>query len=103
MVFFLGMRRLWPLLLILAMVAPLAGGWALPIQDECQDESECEEGGVCDFDCGLCVCCAHRTPGVTTSFLTAPPEDLPASPAIAARQAPLAPPPIDILHVPKSV
>lgn len=96
------MSRLWALLLALILVAPIVSAWTLPVQDECQEESECEEGGICDFDCSLCICCAHRTPGVTTSFATSPPEDLPASPTVAAQAAPLAPPPIDILHVPKS-
>lgn len=96
------MFRLWALLLPLILVAPTAGAWTLPVQDECQEESACEEGGTCDFDCSVCVCCAHRTQGVTTSFASSPPEDPPASPAAAAQRAPLMPPPVDILHVPKS-
>ena len=97
-----SMKRLWTVFLALLLLAPSAAVWALPVQDECQDETECEEGGACDFDCTLCVCCAHRTPGVTTAFVTAAPEDLPAVPAIAALPAPVAPPPTEILHVPKS-
>ena len=103
MLFSLDMRRLWPLLLTLAMVAPLAGGWAMPIQDECQDESECEEGGVCDFDCGLCVCCASR-PISPTQADAADVLDTPrTSVVVLATAFPPAAPPSGILHVPKSV
>ena len=98
-----SMNRLWTLLLVLLLLAPSAAVWALPIQDECQEETACDNGGTCDFDCALCVCCGHRTPGVTPTFVTAAPEDLPAPPAIAVQPTPLAPPPTEILHVPKSV
>jgi hypothetical protein len=97
------MKPLWILLLALAMVAPTATAWTWPVQDECQDESDCEQGGRCDFDCALCICCAHRTQGVTTSIITAPPGEVPASPAHAIHLEPPTAPTTDILHVPKSV
>ena len=97
------MKRFWPVLLTLLMIAPQATGWIMPVQDECQEVSECEQGGECDFDCSQCVCCAHRTPVMTPAAVSAPPEVLPASSAITASLAPVAPPPTDILHVPKSL
>jgi len=96
------MRRIWILLLVIAIVAPAELAWAYPVLDACQDEGACGNGGACDFDCVLCACCVHRSPSVTTSFATSPPEELPASPASPAQSEPQAPPPSDILHVPKS-
>ena len=97
------MNRLWPVLVAFMMLGPVPNAWTVPIQDECQDVSDCDEGGECDFDCSQCVCCAHRNPVVTTVALSAPPEDLPEYSTSTAQVAPLAPPPTDILHVPKSL
>lgn len=97
------MKSVWILLLALVVLVPTAGAFTQPVQDECQEESDCGEGGSCDFDCSLCVCCGHRTQALTTSYVTTLPEDLPATREVAVQLAPVAPPPTDILHVPKSL
>lgn len=97
------MNRLLAILLVVMVVAPPASALLIPVQDQCQEEGDREHGGVCDDACSLCVCCASRTPGLTTVPVTGHPDELPASSTVATVVAPLSPPPTDILHVPKSL
>lgn len=75
----------------------------LPAASSCEEKQDCcAPNAVCDVDCVQCACCAVRVSDVAVS-LTVKPLDSPPLPAtMAARSAPLPPPPGDILHVPKA-
>lgn len=95
------------LVLVLLMAVLALGpqvGWAfVPAPDPCQEVDECEEGADCGTACSRCLCCAAaRTPGLAAAAVGGVPDGAPCTSTIAAVSAPLAPPPTDILHVPKS-
>lgn len=97
------MKLLLVLLLMLLALTPQAGWAFVPAPDPCQETDDCAESDGCDSACTRCLCCAAaRTPGLAATNLPVAPDDTSWSSGIAAVAAPLAPPPTDILHVPKS-
>lgn len=98
-----SMNRLLVILMALMALASPAIGLAIPAEDQCREADECGDAPSCDDACSLCACCiGARTPVLAAFTMAGAPDDAPCSPGGVAVVQPLAPPPADILHVPKS-
>jgi hypothetical protein len=98
-----AVNRLLRILFLALFLSPQLGELLLPTEAFCEEKQDCcTPDGVCHANCVQCACCTGRMTNLPVASTVEPHSNPPRQATIAALAAPLAPPPTDILHVPKS-
>lgn len=97
-------NRFLRILVVAALLGPPILQITTPRTEFCEETQDCcTPDGGCQATCPQCPCCASRSTAVTAAATSEGLDSPQARPGITASAAPLSPPPVDILHVPKSI